>query len=60
MIFQYFLTPHFLFLTRNKIVQIKSVELKSPLNIKYKNKIVCGGGANEKNKRQPSQITGTL
>jgi hypothetical protein len=36
---------------RNKIVKIKGVELKSPLNIKFVIKLcVGGGGANEKKK----------
>jgi hypothetical protein len=39
---------------RNKMVQIKGVEFKSPLIIKVENKM-----GNEKNKRQPSQIIGT-
>jgi hypothetical protein len=49
---------------RNKIVKIKGVELKSPLNIKFVIKLCVGegggGGANEKKQRQPSQIIVTL
>ena len=43
---------------RNKIMQIKGVELKSPLNIKYEINCVCGGimmGFQKKNYNKPVQ-----
>jgi hypothetical protein len=41
---------------RNKIVKIKGVELKSPLNIKFVIKLCVGAMGLMKKKRQPSQI----